>query len=95
MKPSAPTPYNSFLSAYPIATESGKVGVISVHSGLNIHGQVNAHGPTKAGTETSPLHPMTENGDVPGRISGVAYADAENAKYFPQSMKRTRGRASC
>ena len=83
--------YNSFLSAYPIATESGKVGVISVHSGLNIHGQVNAHGPTKAGTETSPLHPMTENGDVPGRISGVAYADAGERKIFSTINETDQG----
>ena len=83
--------YNSFLSAYPIATESGKVGVISVHSGLNIHGQVNAHGPAKAGTETSPLHPMTENGDVPGRISGVAYADAGERKIFSTINETDQG----
>ena len=65
--------YNSFLSAYPVATKSGKVGIISVHSGLNIHGRTNAHGPGNAGTEISPLHPMTENGEVPGRISGTVF----------------------
>lgn len=74
--------YNPSVTAYPIATESGKVGLITVHSGLNAHGQTNAHGPDRAGTEIGPLHPMTANGTVPGRISRVAYADAGERKIF-------------
>lgn len=83
--------YNSSLTAYPIATESGKVGLISVHSGLNIHGQANAHGPNKAETELSPLYPVTENGDIPGRISQVAYADAGERKIFTAVTEAVQG----
>ena len=49
--------YDASLTAYPIATESGKVGLIHVHSGLNVHGRTNAHGPDKAGAEAGPLYP--------------------------------------
>ena len=83
--------YDSSLAAYAIATESGKAGLISVHSGLNIHGQANAHGPDKAGTETSPLYPLTESGSVPGRISRIAYADAGERKIFTATAETEQG----
>ena len=83
--------YDSSLAAYAIATESGKAGLISVHSGLNIHGQANAHGPDKAGTETSPLYPLTESGSVPGRISRIAYAAAGERKIFTATAETEQG----
>ncbi|HRN24491.1 MAG TPA: hypothetical protein PK077_09090, partial [Akkermansia muciniphila] len=83
--------YNASLTAYPIATESGKVGLIHVHSGLNVHGRTNAHGPDKAGAEAGPLYPLTENGSVPGKISGIAYADAGERKIFTATVETEQG----
>ena len=83
--------YNASLTAYPIATESGKVGLIHVHSGLNVHGRTNAHGPDKAGAEAGPLYPLTESGSVPGKISGIAYADAGERKIFTATVETEQG----
>ena len=83
--------YDASLTAYPIATESGKVGLIHVHSGLNVHGRTNAHGPDKAGAEAGPLYPLTENGSVPGKISGIAYADAGERKIFTATVETEQG----
>ena len=83
--------YDTSLTAYPIATESGKVGLIHVHSGLNVHGRTNAHGPDKAGAEAGPLYPLTENGSVPGKISGIAYADAGERKIFTATVETEQG----
>lgn len=83
--------YHSSLGAYAVATESGKVGLVSVHSGLNVHGHANAHGPDKAGTETGPLYSMTENGAIPGKISRVAYADAGERKIFATVHETDQG----
>ena len=83
--------YDASLTAYPIATESGKVGLIHVHSGLNVHGRTNAHGPDKAGAEAGPLYPLTESGSVPGKISGIAYADAGERKIFTATVETEQG----
>lgn len=83
--------YNSFLTAYPIATDSGKVGLISVHSGLNIHGDKNAHGPDKKEATISPLHSMTEHGTTLGVITKVAYADAGERKIFSTIHHTSQG----
>lgn len=77
--------YDASLTAYPIATESGKVGLIHVHSGLNVHG------PDKAGAEAGPLYPLTESGSVPGKISGIAYADAGERKIFTATVETEQG----
>ncbi len=83
--------YDASLTAYPIATESGKVGLISVHSGLSINGRENTHGPNEAGAEVGTLYPLTESGSVPGRISGVAYADAGKRKVFTAAAETEQG----
>ena len=77
--------YDASLTAYPSATESGKVGLIHVHSGLNVHG------PDKAGAEAGPLYPLTESGSVPGKISGIAYADAGERKIFTATVETEQG----
>ena len=67
------------------------MGLIHVHSGLNVHGRTNAHGPDKAGAEAGPLYPLTENGSVPGKISGIAYADAGERKIFTATVETEQG----
>lgn len=79
--------YHPSISAYSIATESGKVGLIRVHSGFNVHGQPDIHGSNKAGTEAGTLYPLTENETSPGKITAIAYADAGHRKIFTATAK--------
>lgn len=83
--------YNPALTAYPIATDSGKVGLMTVHSGLNSHGRQHQDGNGAPSVEVDTLYSMTESGQNPGAISKVAYADAGERKIFTTLHETAQG----
>ena len=74
--------YHSGLGLYPIATDAGKVGLITVKSGLNGHGDPDVETGGKPEVKVGELYPVTESGEPIGKIIGLTYADAGDKKVF-------------